>query len=88
MAGSPGPLPGGEVCLLLTPQLPPRAARLSFPDKCWLALRLLVTLQAAFLLQRLLNQAGAESHRLGEEEKEGPGCWQARRSWRRAQGLG
>lgn len=30
-----------------------------------------MTLQAAFLLQRLLNQAGAESHRLGGEGRRG-----------------
>ena len=30
-----------------------------------------MTLQAASFLQRLLNQAGAESHRLGGEEEEG-----------------
>lgn len=84
MAGLPSPLSlRWRGVSLLTPRLPPGAAGLSYPDKCWLASRLLVTLQAAFLLQRLLNQARAESHRLGGKE-EGPGCWRAHRSWRRA----
>lgn len=61
--------PGWRGVWLLTPQLLPGAAGLSFADKCWAASRLLVTLQAAFLLQRLLNQAGAESHRLGGEKE-------------------
>lgn len=73
------------------PAKPPLAKRcaagLSFPDKCWRASRLLVTLQAAFPLQRLLNQAGAESHRLGGEEEGGAGCWLPLRSWWQGGGL-
>lgn len=47
-----------------------------------------MTLQAAFLLQRLLNQAGAESHRLGGAQGGGARCRQALQGWQRGGGGG
>ena len=45
-----------------------------------------MTLQAASFLQRLLNQAGAESHRLGGEEEEG-GLLAGSQEWLEGWGL-